>query len=199
MIRSLTKSLMLVMLFTATVTAEKPDETATHLRDLKLTSINGQVITPFADSSIKAVSLIFVTNTCPVANAFQPSLAAFHKAYADQGVISVQVHCSSLVTIDEVKKHIVDFGITMPVVYDPKQELGRLTGAKVTPEAIVIDRAGTVRYRGAINNLYAGYGKKRRVATAHYLQDAVDAVLNGETVKIPNTKPVGCFIHYAEK
>ena len=104
-----------------------------------------------------------------------------------------------LVTADEVKKHIVDFGITMPVVYDPKQELGRLTGAKVTPEAIVIDRAGTVRYRGAINNLYAAYGKKRRVATAHYLQDAVDAVLNGETVKIPNTKPVGCFIHYAEK
>ena len=199
MIRSLTKSLMLVMLFTATVTAEKPDETATHLRDLKLTSINGQVITPFADSSIKVVSLIFVTNTCPVANAFQPSLAAFHKAYAKQGVVCVQVHCSSLVTADEVKKHIVDFGITMPVVYDPKQDLGRLTGAKVTPEAIVIDRAGTVRYRGAINNLYAGYGKKRRVATAHYLQDAVDAVLNGETVKIPNTKPVGCFIHYAEK
>ena len=199
MIRSLTKSLMLVMLFTATVTAEKPDETATHLRDLKLKSINGQLIAPFADSSTKVVSLIFVTNTCPVANAFQPSLAAFHKAYADQGVISVQVHCSSLVTTDEVKKHIVDFGITMPVVYDPKQDLGRLTGAKVTPEAIVIDRAGTVRYRGAINNLYAGYGKKRRVATAHYLQDAVDAVLNGETVKIPNTKPVGCFIHYAEK
>ena len=199
MIRSLTKSLMLVMLFTATVTAEKPDETATHLRDLKLTSINGQVITPFADSSTKAVSLIFVTNTCPVANAFQPSLAAFHKAYAKQGVVCAQVHCSSLVTADEVKKHIVDFGITMPVVYDPKQELGRLTGAKVTPEAIVIDRAGTVRYRGAINNLYASYGKKRRVATAHFLQDAVDAVLNGETVKIPNTKPVGCFIHYAEK
>ena len=86
MIRSLTKSLMLVMLFTATVTAEKPDETATHLRDLKLTSINGQVITPFADSSIKAVSLIFVANTCPVANAYQPSLAAFQKAYADLGV-----------------------------------------------------------------------------------------------------------------
>jgi len=199
MLRSLTKSVTLVMLLTATIKAEKPDETAKQLRDLKLKSINGQVIAPFADSSTKVVSLIFVTNTCPVANAFQPSLAAFHKAYAKQGVVCVQVHCSSLVTADEVKKHIVDFGITMPVVYDPKQDLGRLTGAKVTPEAIVIDRAGTVRYRGAINNLYAGYGKKRRVATAHYLQDAVDAVLNGETVKTPNTKPVGCFIHYAEK
>ena len=72
-------------------------------------------------------------------------------------------------------------------------------GAKVTPEAIVIDSTGTVRYRGAINNLYAGYGKKRRAATSHYLQDAVEAVLAGNTVKIPKTKPVGCFIHYAEK
>ena len=126
---------------------------------------------------------------------FQPSLAAFHKAYAERGVVCAQVHCSSLVTADEVKKHIFDFGITMPVVFDPRQELGRLTGAKVTPEAIVIDRTGTVRYRGAINNLYAGYGKKRRVATVHYLQDAVDAVLAGDTVKTPITKPVGCFIH----
>ena len=199
MIRSLIKSLTLVMLLSATVAAEKTDETAKQLRALKLTTVNGQLIAPFADSSTKAVTLIFVADACPVANAFQPSLAAFHKTYAEQGVVCVQVHCSSLVTADEVKKHVVDFGITMPVVFDPKQKLGRLTGAKVTPEAIVIDRTGTVRYRGAINNLYAGYGKKRRVATAHYLQDAVDAVLAGDTVKTPKTKPVGCFIHYAEK
>ena len=199
MIRSLIKSLTLVMLLTATVAAEEADETAKQLRTLKLTTVNGKPIATFADSSTKAVSLIFVSNDCPVANAFQPSLAAFHKAYAERGVVCAQVHCSSLVTADEVKKHIVDFGITMPVVFDPRQELGRLTGAKVTPEAIVIDRTGTVRYRGAINNLYAGYGKKRRVATVHYLQDAVDAVLAGDTVKTPITKPVGCFIHYAEK
>ena len=199
MIRSLAISLALMMLLTATAVAETTDETAKQLRALKLTSVNGHLIAPFDDLSIKAISLIFVADTCPVANAFQPSLAAFHKAYADQGVVCVQVHCSSLVTAGEVKKHVVDFGITMPVVYDPKQELGRLTGAKCTPEAIVIDRTGAVRYRGAINNLYAGYGKKRRVATAHYLQDAVDAVLAGDTVKISKTKPVGCFIHYAEK
>ena len=199
MIRSLIKSLTLVMFLTATVAAEKTAETAKQLRDLKLTAVNGQLIAPFANSTTKAVALIFVADDCPVANAFQPALAAFHKTYAEQGVVCVQVHCSSLVTADEVKKHVVDFGIKMPVVFDPKQKLGRLTGAKVTPEAIVIDRTGTVRYRGAINNLYAGYGKKRRVATAHYLQDAVDAVLAGDTVKTPKTKPVGCFIHYAEK
>ena len=199
MIRSLIKTLTLMMILTATVAAENTDETAKQLRTLKLTTVNGQLIIPFADSSTKAVTLIFVADDCPVANAFQPSLAAFHKTYADQGVVCVQVHCSSLVTADKVKKHVVDFGITMPVVYDPKQKLGRLTGAKVTPEAIVIDRTGTVRYCGAINNLYAGYGKKRRVATAHYLQDAVDALLAGDKVKTPRTEPVGCFIHYAEK
>ncbi|MCH1494987.1 MAG: hypothetical protein L7U72_07150, partial [Rubripirellula sp.] len=72
MIRSLPKSLTLVMLLTVTVSAEKPDETAKRLRALKLTSVNGQLIAPFADSSIKAISLIFVADTCPVANAFQP-------------------------------------------------------------------------------------------------------------------------------
>ena len=78
------------------------------------------------------------------------------------------MHCSSLVTTDEIKKHIVDFGITMPVVYDPKQELGRLTGAKVAG-AIVIDRAGTVRYHEQ-STIFMQTWRKRRVATAHYLK-----------------------------
>ena len=59
MIRSLIKSLTLVLLITATVAAEKTDETAKQLRALRLTTVNGQSMTPFGDSSTKAVALIF--------------------------------------------------------------------------------------------------------------------------------------------
>ena len=53
MIWSLIKTLTLMMLLTATVAAEKIDETAEQLRTLTLTTINGQLIAPFDDSSIK--------------------------------------------------------------------------------------------------------------------------------------------------
>ena len=41
MIRSLIKALTLVMLFTATVAADKTNGTAKQLRDLKLTDVSG--------------------------------------------------------------------------------------------------------------------------------------------------------------
>ncbi len=153
---------------------------------------------PFNEKEVKAIALIFISTDCPIANAFQPSLRQLQKAYADRGVACFMVHCSANVTSEDVRKHATDYEITMPIVIDSSQELGRLTGAKVTPEAIVIDRSEAVRYRGLINDLYAGYGKKRRVASKHYLRDAIDSVIAGKEVFTKVTKPVGCFIYFED-
>ena len=53
--------------------------------------------------------------------------------------------------------------------------------------------------RDSINDLYAGYGKRRREASSHDLRDAIAAALAGEPIASPETKPVGCFIQYARK
>lgn len=116
-----------------------------------------------------------------------------------QGVACFMIHCSTTVTDVEVARHVKHYSIRMPVVIDSKQRLGTLVGAKVTAEAIVVDRTGAIPYRSQINNLYSGYGKKRRVASKHYLQDAIVAVLAGKTVTTKETKPLGCFIHYADE
>lgn len=175
-----------------------PSTTDAPLRALQLVDVSGRKHLPFADTSVDAVVLVFVSVDCPVANAFQPALDEIHSAYAKRGVSFFQVHSSVREERDRVKQHMTDYRINMPVVMDTSQLVARSAKARVTPEAIVIDRTGVVRYRGLINNLYVGFGKKRRQATVHYLTDALDSLLAGDPVKTPTTKPVGCFIHYEE-
>ncbi len=180
--------------------AEESEKASTKnirvLSALNVTDVTGKLHQPFADKKTKSAVLVFVSTDCPVANAFQPYLQEFEKAYAKKGVRCFMVYCSPGLKREQIKKHTKDFRIRMPAVLDAGQQLARVTGAKVTPEAVVIDRSGKVRYRGLINDLYAGYGKKRAKPTKHFLRQACDAVIAGKKVSTPETKPLGCFIHF---
>lgn len=169
---------------------------SSELAKLQLVDISGTVHLPFEKETTKAIALIFVSTDCPIANSFQPVLQDLHQRFSAQGVACFMVYSSPKLQLDQVEKHRADYQIKMPSIIDANQKIGRLAKAKVTPEAIVIDRAGKIRYRGLINNLYAGYGKKRQSATKHYLRDAFDSLIKGSPVVTQKTKPVGCFIHY---
>lgn len=182
------------------VPAEESETAASNdtrvLSALNVMDVTGKQHQPFADKKMKAAVLLFVSTDCPVANAFQPYLQEFEKAYAKQGVHCFMVYCFPGLKREQIEKHTKDFRIRMPAVLDAEQQLARITGATVTPEAVVIDQSGKVRYRGLINDLYAGYGKKRAKPAKHFLRDACDAVIAGGTVPNPVTKPLGCFIHF---
>ena len=72
--------------------------------------------------------------------------------------------------------------------------LVKMTGATVTPEAVVFDSRRKIAYRGRIDDLYISFGQARDAATTHELADALEAVLAGKTVAEPATKAVGCYI-----
>ena len=170
--------------------------TTAELAKIQLTDITGTAHQPFADVAIRSVGLVFVSTDCPIANSFQPELQQLFQQYQSKGIAIFLVYCSSSVSVDQVQKHRADYAIKIPTVIDSDQKIGRLTKAKVTPEAIVINRSGEVCYRGLINNLYAGYGRKRVKPTEHYLRDAFDSLLAETPIKTVTTKPIGCFIRY---
>ena len=64
----------------------------------------------------------------------------------------------------------------------------------MTPEAVVMDGTGEVRYRGRINDRYVRLGVARRQATTNDLHDALRSVLDGRQVERPITQPVGCYL-----
>jgi peroxiredoxin len=85
-----------------------------------------------------------------------------------------------------------EFGITTPILLDETGKVGKMYGAKRTPEMYVIDAEGVLRYWGAIDD-DSGF---RTIGKTNYVESAIKSVLAGETVKVQKTKAYGCSVKY---
>lgn len=81
------------------------------------------------------------------------------------------------------------------IILDPKGEIGRAYGAKVTPHMFILDKKGFVAYEGGVDDIPSTELEDIKIAKP-YLAKALDSVLAGEKVKIASTKPYGCTVKY---
>ena len=167
---------------------------------LTLRDLNGRALTPFAPTG-PATVLFFVATDCPVSNSYAPEIQRVCRDYGPRGVEcslmyeDVDVYPSAAHLDQDVRRHLHEYGYDgFTVVVDRERTAATYAKASITPQAVVIDRSGEIRYRGRIDNLYAAFGKTRQQVTSHDLRDALDAVLAGRTVSHPETEALGCFI-----
>lgn len=79
----------------------------------------------------------------------------------------------------------------LPVVLiDAEQSVADLYQAVTTPHVFVIDRDGSLRYRGAVDDITF----RQRTATRFFLRDAVEALLRGELPDPAESPAYGCAI-----
>jgi len=159
-------------------------------------SIAGKELRPLecGEPSCRAAVVIFVTTDCPIANRSAMEIEKIRADFEPKGVKLTLVHVDPDLSSKDAARHAAEYGLKAPMVIDRKHHLVLATGATVTPEAVVIDRSGQICYRGRINDQFADYGARRKDAKTHDLRDAISAVIEGRTVKIPRTKAIGCFI-----
>lgn len=131
--------------------------------------------------------LVFVRTDCPISNKYAPELERIRKEY------SARLGHHELIYVDESgPAHAREHGLGWPVTADVRRALARRYGVSATPEAVVIDRAGGLAYRGRIDDRFVAFGKQRPEATSHELRDALDAVLAGAPPRVRRTEVVGC-------
>ena len=156
--------------------------------------VNGRPLAPFAPAG-KASVLLFVQTDCPISNSYAPEIQRICKAYESKGVSCTLAYEDVRVDAAAVRRHTSEFGYSgVTATIDASRALADRARATITPEAVVVDARGAVRYRGRIDNFYASLGKPRRIVTERDLVDALDAVLAGKPVPTPETQAVGCFI-----
>ena len=141
--------------------------------------------------------LAFLGTHCPLANRYIPKLKQMHREYAPRGVLFLGIYPNAYEDLDMVAAHAADHDIPFPVLKDVRQQLAERLGVKRTPTVVVIDRAGMLRYRGMIDDQY-GVGYARARATEEPLRAALDAVLQGAPVQVPETEADGCVLVHAE-
>ena len=149
---------------------------------------------PLATGGRRATVLLFIATDCPISNAYTPEVNRIVDDYAPRGVAFFAVHADPSVSADAARAHAESFGYRCPVLLDPRHVLAGRAGATVTPEAAVLSPDGQVAYVGRIDDLFAGYGKRRHAPTTRELRDALDALLAGRAVAQPNVPAIGCDI-----
>src|SRR6202007_1101266 len=82
------------------------------------------------------------------------------------------------------------------LLLDPAGEVGRLYGAKTTPDMYIIDPKGILVYKGAIDNKRSTDLADVKTAT-NYVKIALDEVMTGKPVSTVSTRPYGCSVKYS--
>jgi thiol-disulfide isomerase/thioredoxin len=142
----------------------------------------------------KATVLVFVATDCPNSNTYAPLLARLYREYAPRGVAFFNVYSDPAESASTVRKHDTDFSTPFAALLDPHQTLARETGARSTPEAVILGPAGQELYRGRVDNRFVALGKTRYQPTENDLQEALDAILDGRSVPHRVTRTIGCAI-----
>lgn len=81
------------------------------------------------------------------------------------------------------------------IIRDTAGVLGRLYGARNTPQYAIIDPQGVLRYGGAIDDRRTSSARDIAGAT-NYVRAALDAGLAGRPIAVAQTQPYGCEVKY---
>ncbi len=151
--------------------------------DLSLKSLHGK----------KAVVLVFLGIDCPVGNQYVPRLVEIAKEYDSKGVALIGINSNTHETAEQVAKHVKEYNISFPVAKDEGSALANKLQVARTCECVVLDEAGVIRYRGAIDDQY-GYGTRKPRTVKPYLTATLDSLIAGKTLDTSGTSVVGCPI-----
>lgn len=146
----------------------------------------------FAQSK-KITVYIFLGETCPICQYHSLTLNQLNTEYASKGVEFIGVFPnpdSDSATIEEFRN---EYQINFTLQKDKGRQWMKKLGATITPQVFVVYN-DSVYYKGRIDDKYETLGKRKRTPVVPELQNALDELLAGKPILLPETKAVGCFI-----
>ncbi len=172
--------------------------------DFSLPGVDGRTYTLSDFKSSPYLMVIFLSNHCPVSHAAQTRLLPFINGVKAKGlaVVAINPNNPAGLQIDELgytkyddtlagmKGYARDSGFTFPYLYDGEgQKTAKAYGCLCTPHVFIFDRDRHLRYKGRYDD-----SEMPDPATVHShdAENAVNAVLAGEPVSEPVTRPIGC-------
>jgi peroxiredoxin len=115
--------------------------------------------------------------------------------YKNKNVVWLAINSTKHLTTDKNKEFAEKYNVSYPILDDRSGKVGHAYGAKTTPHMFIIDANGIIVYNGAIDD--SPLGRKGKDAI-NYVDKALTELIGGKEISIPNTKPYGCSVKYAE-
>lgn len=157
---------------------------------------NGKPVS-LADYTGKIVVLEWTNPECPFVKRHYQEKTMINLAneYKPKDVIWLAINSTATATNAINKAWVTENNLSYPILNDSAGEVGHAYGAKSTPGMYVINKDGRIVYSGAIDN--DREGSMTPSTRVNYVKKALDEVISGSAVSIPQTKSYGCGVHYA--
>ncbi|AFD07521.1 redoxin domain-containing protein [Solitalea canadensis] len=157
-----------------------------------LKGIDGEMYNQYAYADRYALLVIFTNNSCPVAVAYRNRIKNLLKRYEEDNLGIVRINSmaknSESESLEEMKKMYDDLKLEHLYLMDEDQQMAKSFGANKVPEAFLFNSKRELVYKGAIDDSW----ENENMVTRVYLEDAIEAALDGIDVDYPEVAPVGC-------
>lgn len=164
-----------------------------QLDGLRLSDHRGHAHPVAANEDQQFSVIVFLGTECPLARMYAPRLVELRREFAARPVGWFGVISNTQDSPADIARYVSECEIDFPVLIDVDCAAADCLGAQRTPEAFVLDRQGTIRYRGRIDDQFA-VGLKRPEVGRRDLAEALDQLLSGQQVSQPQTAAAGCLI-----
>ncbi|MDZ7332291.1 MAG: thioredoxin family protein [candidate division KSB1 bacterium] len=159
------------------------------IENFTLTDYNGKTHSLSDYQNSKAIVVMFIATQCPVSNAYNARMAKLYEEYQPKGIAFLGINSNKQESIDEIKAHAEQNKFGFPVLKDVNNVIADKFGASFTPEVYVLSPKFEILYHGRIDD-----SRREEEVKSRDLRKALDEILAGKKVHVPETKAFGCTI-----
>lgn len=166
--------------------------------DFKLPdTVSGKTLSLSDLQSDVATVVVFICNHCPFVHHVNTKLVDVANKYQEKGVQFIAISSNDVTShpqdapefmTEVAKKEAYPF----PYLYDKTQEVAKAYKAECTPDFFVFDANMSCAYRGRFDETRPNLGQ----ATGKDLTNALDQLIAGEKVAVPQHPSMGCNIKW---
>lgn len=165
--------------------------------DIVLTDLADRRVQPLAASDVRASVFVFARTDCPIAARYAPELERLQRRAAADAMAFWLVFIDRDEPAEAIRTYLKAYGYHGRVLRDRAHALVQVAGATITPEAAVFVHGANgprLVYRGRVDNRYVDLGRGRPAPTVRDLDEVLDALREGSSIKFRSTEAVGCVI-----
>jgi peroxiredoxin len=174
-----------------------------------LPGVDGKIHSLSDYSASTVLVIVFTCNHCPIASIYEGRIQKLADDYERKGVavVAIQPNDPSAIRIDELdsadtsdsldemKIRVEYKHLRYPYLYDgATQAVAQALGPQATPHVFIFDQERKLRYQGRIDNSY-----RQELVKTEDARNAIEALLAGQPVAVPQTGVFGCSTKWKEK
>lgn len=160
--------------------------------DFKLKNIDGKFFSLSDSKDAKGYIVVFTCNECPFAKMYEDRLIELHNEFAPKGYSVVAINPNSSADnekegFEAMQNRAKEKGFPYVYLVDDGKIYAKY-GAVRTPHVFLLDKERKVQYIGTIDN----NSRDAESVTEKYVQNAINALENGDKPNPNFTKAIGC-------